>query len=128
MAMRPHPKSARTDSSSPRAWGTCVRCGFVHNLESMMWQHDWRGVRLQNLNLLVCSECLDEPQRQLGTIILPPDPVGILNARPEPYPIDEYANIIFEERTLNYDNPIYAEQSNGQQAIVLEFSTYFDTD
>ena len=31
----------------------------------------------------------DTPNRQLGTIILPPDPVSIINARPEPYYVEE---------------------------------------
>jgi hypothetical protein len=39
--------------------------------------------------MLVCEYCLDVPNRQLGTIILPPDPLPILNARPEQYDIDE---------------------------------------
>jgi hypothetical protein len=32
---------------------------------------------------------LDEPQRQLGVLILPPDPEPIMNARPEPYAMEE---------------------------------------
>jgi len=34
---------------------------------------------------LVCKSCLDVPQEQLRTIILPPDPVPISNPRPENY-------------------------------------------
>lgn len=32
---------------------------------------------------------LDVPQRQLGVLIIPPDPPPIMNARPEQYAIDE---------------------------------------
>lgn len=87
--MRPHPRNAQTDPSAPRAWGTCQRCGFIWNLHTFNWQFEWRGTRLENTQVLVCDYCLDDPQRQLGTVILPPDPVGILNARPESYYTDE---------------------------------------
>lgn len=87
--MRPHPRRALTDPSAPSAWATCGRCGFVTNLINLQWQFDFRGLQLQNLQILVCEDCLDLPQRQLGTIIIPPDPVGVKNARPEQYAIDE---------------------------------------
>jgi len=42
-------------------------------------------VKLQNLRLLVCKTCLDVPQPALKTIIIPPDPLPVLNPRPENY-------------------------------------------
>ena len=87
--MRPHPRLAETDPNSPRGWATCDRCGFVTNLYKLQWQFEWRGTQKQNIRILVCEYCVDEPQRQLGTVILPPDPLGLLNARPEQYDIDE---------------------------------------
>jgi hypothetical protein len=90
MAWRPHPRGTRTDPTAPRAWGTCDKCGFIVTHETMSWQHDWRGFQLQNLRILACPNgCLDTPQEQLRTIVLPADPPAILNARPEPYSIDE---------------------------------------
>jgi len=50
----------------------------------------WAGLRLISLNLQVCDTCLDRPQRQLGSIVLSPDPEPLLRALPEPYAIDEY--------------------------------------
>ena len=50
---------------------------------------EWGGTQLYNKKILVTPDMLDKPQRQLGTIILPPDPVSILNARPEPYYVEE---------------------------------------
>lgn len=87
--MRPHPRKARTDASSPRAWATSDRSGFVGNHENMVFQFQWRGVELVNTRILVYEDELDVPQRQLGTVILPPDPPSIMNARPEQYYIDE---------------------------------------
>ena|SRR5215469_10039769 len=87
--MRPHPRRARTNPTSPRAWGTSDRNGMIGNHENMCWQFDWAGTQLINKRILVYPDELDQPQRQLGTLILPPDPVSITNARPEAYNIDE---------------------------------------
>ncbi len=87
--MRRHPRRAAVDSQDPRAWGTDDRSGFVGNHENLQWQWDWAGNKLINKRVLVYPDMLDEPQRQLGTIILEADPVPVFNARPEQYFIDE---------------------------------------
>ena len=88
--MRVHPRRARVNPSSPRAWGTSDRNGMIGNHENMSWQYDWAGTELINKRILIHQDELDKPQRQLGTIILEPDPVPIMNARPEQYDIDEW--------------------------------------
>jgi hypothetical protein len=108
--MRPHPRRARTNPRSPRAWGTCDRSGFITNHEKLQWQHDWRGTRIENLRILVSPDMLDQPQRQLGTIILPPDPVSLLNARPEQYYYDEQTLRLQMDGTLRV-------QMDGQQRL-----------
>lgn len=123
MAWRPHPRMARTDPTSPRGWATCSRCNFVGNLEDFQWQFDWRGLGLYNTRILVCQPCLDTPQRQLGTVILPPDPPGLLNARPEAYPADEAW-----ARLVQSGAPRYLQTQNGtKQAFArrLQYSKYF---
>ncbi len=45
----------------------------------------YRGPKLQSLGILVCISCLDIPNEQERTIILPQDPVPINFARPENY-------------------------------------------
>ena len=87
--MRPHPKRARTDASSPRAWATSDRSSFIGNHENLLWQKEWAGTGLINKRLLVYADEYDTPNRQLGTIVLPPDPLPVMNARPENYAIDE---------------------------------------
>src|SRR5262245_58738639 len=87
--MRRHPRGARVDVNNLQAWGTCDACGFIYNLINLKEREDWRGTRTNQRGYFVCDKCLDEPQRQLGTIILPPDPVSVKNARPEPYTQDE---------------------------------------
>ena len=87
--MRRHPRRARVDPASPRSWAADDRSGFIGNHENLCWQYEWAGSRLINTKILVFEDELDKPQRQLGTIILPPDPPPIINARPEQYDIDE---------------------------------------
>jgi hypothetical protein len=120
MALRPHPKHARTNPRSPRGWSTCQRCGFVYNLEDLEWQKQWRGLTLMDINLQVCSvTCLDVPQRQLGSIILPPDPPALKNALPEPYAIDEYW-----PRLVQGGQPRYLQ---GGRPRYLQVLKYYDT-
>lgn len=82
--MRPHGR-ASIDPRSPRALGVCQRCGSLYNHDQLRWQYQWGGMRLINLRILVCQSCYDEPQIQLRTIILPPDPVPIEFPVPEDY-------------------------------------------
>lgn len=87
--MRRHPRRAEVDPSAPSGWGTSDRNGHISNHRNLRWQYDWAGTQLINKRILVSEDELDEPQRQLGTIILPPDPVPLMNARPEQYAIEE---------------------------------------
>lgn len=127
--MRPHPRRARTNAQSPRAWATDDRSGFVGNHENMCWQFDWTGTGLINKQILVYPDQLDVPQRQLGTIIIPPDPPSIMNARVEQYAIDEVWPMLLEASTNPHDEmPIYFEQStssdpNASVGFSLETST-----
>lgn len=102
MSLRPHGRTT-ISPSSPRARGVCDRCGFMFNHKDLRWQYDWRGTKLQNLRFLVCESCQDKYQQSgQRTIILPPDPVPIMNARPEYYVSD--------------DNPISAIGANPTPA------------
>lgn len=84
-----HPTGrARVRARSPQAQGVCDRCGMTFTHSDLRWQFQWAGVQLQNLQILVCHKCLDVPQIQLRTIILPPDPVPIMNPRPEQYQVE----------------------------------------
>lgn len=89
MSWRPHPRMADVDPDNPDAWATCDRCGLLCNHSKMHWDMQWAGNQIINKRFLVCELCIDIPQEQLRTLILPPDPAPLFNARPEPYTIDE---------------------------------------
>lgn len=83
--MRPH-GNAQISARAPRALGVCQRCGFLFNLDELQWQFDWQqGPRLKNLRIKVCRTCLDVPQENGRTIVLPPDPVPVAYPLPEDY-------------------------------------------
>jgi hypothetical protein len=48
---------------------------------NLRWQYDWRGASMMNIKLLVCNTCYDQPQEQLRAIVVPADPVPIVNPR-----------------------------------------------
>ena len=82
----PLPKYAKVNPTNTSAWSVCDRCGFLYSHKDLKWAMDWRGTKIQNLRLLVCDSCWDAPQQNgQRTIILPADPVPIMNARPEQY-------------------------------------------
>ena len=80
--MRPYGQ-ARINARHPEALGVCDRCNFTHNLVDLRWQHQWAGPQLQNLRFLVCNSCMDEPNPQLRTLLIPADPLPVLNPRPD---------------------------------------------
>jgi len=86
--MRAHGR-ARVSSKNPRAFGICDRCGFLMNHIDLRWQYDWAGASLINKRILVCAHCEDTPQEQLRAIILPADPVPIMNPRVQDFANDE---------------------------------------
>ena len=72
---------ARTSARSPQAHAICDRCGFRYNHVALRWQFDWAGASLINKRLLVCNPCYDTPQEQLRAIVVPADPMPIINPR-----------------------------------------------
>jgi len=80
---------ARTNPKNPQAFAICDRCALWYNHYQLKWQYDWAGAALINKRILVCETCYDTPQEQLRAIIVPADPVPIVNPRVEPYAWDE---------------------------------------
>lgn len=76
---------ARTNPSNPQAHAICDRCGFRYNRVDLNWQYDWRGATMQNIRILVCNTCMDTPQEQLRAIVVPADPVPIVQPRTQDF-------------------------------------------
>jgi hypothetical protein len=85
-----HPTGrGKVSQTNPQALAVCDRCGFTYNHVDLAWQYDWAGIQLQNKRILVCDTCLDIPQPNgQKTIIIPPDPLPIMNPRPEAYGVE----------------------------------------
>jgi hypothetical protein len=81
--MRSHGR-ARVDPQNPEAFAVCDRCGFRRNHVDLTWQYQYRGNALTSIRVLVCADkCLDVPHEFARPIILPPDPLPIMDPRPE---------------------------------------------
>ena len=110
--MRRHPRRAQVDRSHPKAWGTSDHSGFIGQHADMKWQYEWAGFELINKRILVFEDELDKPQRQLGSIIIPPDPPTIINARPEQYAIEETPvtsrQTINNKTRITVGHPVYS--------------------
>lgn len=78
--MRPHGR-ARVSTRDPEAFAICDNCGFLYNHSELRWQFQWAGNKLVNFRQLVCRRCNDIPQTQLRAIVLPADPMPVLNPR-----------------------------------------------
>lgn len=91
---------ARVNSKSPQAFSICDRCGFGFNHCDLRWQFAYAGAGLINKRILVCTPCYDTPQNQLRAIVLPPDPVPILNPR-----APDFYVAATDARLTDYFNP-----------------------
>lgn len=118
--MRKHPKYTRTNSRSPDGWATDMRSGFVVLAKDLIEEGQWRGLKVMPTGTLTTKRFVDKPQRQLGTLILSPDPVALQNARPEQYPIDE-----IWPRLDQKGRPRYLQRSECSRS--LQSNLYFKT-
>jgi len=90
---------ARTSAKNPQAHAICDRCGFRYNHVDLRWQFDWRGTSLQNIRLLVCNSCTDEAQQQLRAIVIPADPIPVVNPRIQDFAVAETNNLLAQTPT-----------------------------
>lgn len=82
---------APVNPAHPESQAICDRCGFLWKHSDLQWQYQWRGFQLANTWLLVCPECLDVPNENIRTIIIPPDPLPVDYARPPQWAAQEAA-------------------------------------
>lgn len=125
---------ARINSRSPSAAGQCDRCGFIYDFSHLRWQMDYSGAGIYNKRILVCEKCYDTPQQQLKVIVIPPDPLPVLNARPPDYvtastdyrytsgqnTIDPVTGIPIVQGDIRETNPTTALYNFQEGAILME--------
>ena len=126
---RPQSKYVRVNPTDPEGASQCDRCGRWFNLRDLVWQDAWSGTHLYNTGVLVCTtgDCYDIPQEQLRTIILPPDPPPLLNARVPNFAYEEMTPIIAQFAGAQPPwgagpEMILCDQS-GEIAFVLQYLT-----
>lgn len=107
MAYASQAGKARTSARSPQAHAICDRCGFRYNHVNLRWQYDWAGASLINRRILVCNICYDTPQEQLRAIVVPADPVPIINPRVPNYAQDaSNTRVTSGQDTINQETGI----------------------
>ncbi len=92
---------------------------MIWNHPQLDWQREWAGLQIINKRTLVCPRCLDVPNEAIRTIILPPDPDPVLNARPEQYSVDEGLMPLTTEKTRTGDPGSVIRDDKGK-AIGIE--------
>lgn len=84
------PGRAAIDPGAPEAVGVCDRCGQLYNLRDLRYQPVYAGPNMLMTRLRVCTvTCWDEPNPQLKTIRIPPDPWPVSDPRVENFSVDE---------------------------------------
>lgn len=73
------------DPRNPRGVGMCDGCGFWVNYPELREKQEYRGGWSPvGTGLFVCRTCDDVPQPYYRRQVLAPDPVPLLNPRPDP--------------------------------------------
>lgn len=113
-----------------RPFGVCDRCGFVYNRDNLRWQYDWAGLKEFSKGILVCPTCMDIPQSQLKTLVLPADPVPILNPRPGEFggmvissSPDPFATVVPSQLVVQHSTGNTTTEIGNRSAIVTETSS-----
>jgi hypothetical protein len=92
---------AKTSPRNPRAHAICDRCGFRYNRIDLSFQMDYRGSTLQSLNILVCRPCTDVPNQQRRSIVVPADPMPVINPRVQDFGVADSVRSTSGQNTVD---------------------------
>ena len=127
--MRPHGKYTRVNPQNPEAFAQCDRCGFWRQSSDLIWQTAWAGTHIYNVQELVCKDrCFDTPNEQLRTIILPPDPPPVLNARVPDFEYEEQTVMVTQfggpmEPPWGAGPAMIMCDQSGELPLLLQYTT-----
>lgn len=71
------------DPERPQPTGVCDYTGFWFNHDDLCRQMEWRGNSLVWTGFLVGKPFLDEPNEQMRNPLIMPDPMPVMDARPQ---------------------------------------------
>jgi hypothetical protein len=130
---RQQSKYVKVNPNDPSGASQCDRCGRWWNLDELTWQYNWGGNRLYNLRILVCPLCYDKPSEFLRTIILPPDPLPLLNARTPDFDYEEQTVILMQfagpqEPPWGAGPELIMCDQTGETALVIQYLTQSQPD
>ena len=82
---RQYRKKVHVDPKSPEGVAMCQGCGFWVNAPELRQQYEYRGGWSPvPTGLWVCATCDDVPQPYFQKQVLPPDPIPLPHAFPDP--------------------------------------------
>lgn len=119
---------AKTNIRDPAGQAICDFCGFSYNHRNLVKQFQWAGAALVDTGYLVCSSCVDTPFEQNRVLILPPDPLPLINPRADfnttaPYPATTPGNQGFSQYVLGAPTPgLYPTTKSAVLAQVASLS------
>ena len=125
--MRPHGR-ARVNPTAPEAQAQCDLCSEWFNLVDLKFQYIWTGTHLQNIRSLRCYRCLDVPNEQYRTLILPPDPMPVLNARVPDFEYEEQTVMVTQfggpmEPPWGAGPAMIMCDQSGELPLLLQYTT-----
>lgn len=120
---------ARVDPQQSRAFAVCDYCGEWHNRIDLINQLEWFGDVLTDTGFRACPRCISKPQPQLKPVILPEDPVPIVDPRVEVYsiPADLAVNVDSAQTAVGNLNNGFGQFVGPQgQTITVPWPTELD--
>lgn len=104
----------------PVGYGTCDYSGDIVKRTDLVKQMAWRGNKLVWTGFMVSKHRADPPHDQQRTPILPPDPVPVLNARPDDAGDGE--GLLYTETVAEFTYFIDTGEKNGNSPIELQWT------
>lgn len=108
----PKGKYVNIDVRNPEALGMCDYSNFVGMRKDLVRQMEWRGDGLVWTGLLVNRVFADIPNEQGRSPILPPDPIPIVQARPQFIQYMTWSNNPLPTWSLNTYFPLASLDNN----------------
>jgi hypothetical protein len=98
---------ARVNPRAPSAFGVCDNCGMWYNRAALVDEMQYQGNAVRPTGFKVCTRtCMDVPQPQLASPVLPSDPKPVLQPRPELYTGDNGFGLASSGSASSSANPV----------------------